>query len=317
MGARATGGKRSDVAAAPSHALHAATQRTQTLAGIRELAARYDAFLLDQWGVLHDGAHALPGALDCLARLRAAATRVVILSNSGRSGEANARAMRRFGITPDLYDAVVTAGDDARAAFATRSDRFHRTLGRRALVIARHGDESQVTDFGLVATADVACADLVFVLSVDAAGHTVRDCERSLVAARARDLPLVCANPDVTVVSHGRVIAGPGAIAQRYAALGGRVRYHGKPDRGIYTLALAALARLGVVPERTVAVGDSLPNDIAGARGAGLASALVAGGIHREALGVATGGLPDAAHWAAFMATAAVVPEYLVAAFAW
>ncbi len=317
MGARATGGKRSDVAAAPSRALHAATQRTQTLAGIRELAARYDAFLLDQWGVLHDGAHALPGALDCLARLRAAATRVVILSNSGRSGEANARAMRRFGITPDLYDAVVTAGDDARAAFATRSDRFHRTLGRRALVIARHGDESQVTDFGLVATADVACADLVFVLSVDAAGHTVRDCERSLVAARARDLPLVCANPDVTVVSHGRVIAGPGAIAQRYAALGGRVRYHGKPDRGIYTLALAALARLGVVPERTVAVGDSLPNDIAGARGAGLASALVAGGIHREALGVATGGLPDAAHWAAFMATAAVVPEYLVAAFAW
>ncbi len=317
MGARSTGRERGDATATPPRAKRAAAQRTQTLAGIHELAARYDAFLLDQWGVLHDGAHALPGALDCLARLRAAATRVVILSNSGRSGEANARAMRRFGITPDLYDAVVTAGDDARAAFAARRDRFHRALGRRALVIARHGDESQVADFGLVATTDVACADLVFVLSVDAAGHTVRDCERSLVAARARDLPLVCANPDATVVSHGRVIAGPGAIAQRYAALGGRVRYHGKPDRGIYTLALAALARLGVAPERTVAVGDSLPNDIAGARGAGLASALIAGGIHREALGVTAGALPDAAHWAAFMATSEVTPQYLLAAFVW
>ncbi|MCC6868335.1 MAG: TIGR01459 family HAD-type hydrolase [Burkholderiales bacterium] len=291
--------------------------QTQVLSGVRELAARYDALLLDQWGVLHDGAHPLPGALDCLAQLRLAGKRVVILSNSGRSGDANARAMRRFGITAAHYDAVVTAGDDAREAFRARTDRFHRTLGRRALVIARAIDVGQVADFGLVAAADAASADLVLVLSVEADGRTARASEALLAAARERDLPMVCANPDVTVVSHGEVIDGPGAIARRYGALGGRVRYHGKPDRGVYDLALAVLARLGIAVARAAAVGDSMLNDVAGAHGAGLACALVAGGIHRDALGVTPGQLPDAAHWTAFLAGSKVVPEYLIASFVW
>lgn len=304
------------MASAGNNATLDVTARCVPLSGVRELAARYDAFLVDQWGVLHDGAHALPGALACLAELRAAHKRVLILSNSGRSGAENAQAMRRFGITPALHDAVVTAGDDAREAFRARTDPFHRALGRRALVIARDGDAEQVADFGLVAT-DVAIADLVLVLSVEADGRTARESEAQLVAARERDLPMVCANPDVTVVSHGEVIDGPGAIARRYEALGGRVRYHGKPDRGVYALALAALARFGIAAARTIAVGDSLPNDVAGAHGAGLACALVAGGIHRDALGVTPGQLPDAAHWTAFLARSKVVPEYLIASFAW
>ena len=290
--------------------------RTRALPGVRELAARYDGFLLDQWGVLHDGAHALPGAIECLATLRAAGKRVEILSNSGRSGEANARSMRRFGITAALHDAVITAGDDARNAFRARTDPFHRTLGPRALVIARAVDAAQVTDFGLVAT-DVATADLVLVLSVEADGRTARASEPLLVAARERDLPLVCANPDATVVSHGEVIPGPGAIAKRYAAMGGRVRYHGKPDRGVYALARAALARFGITAARSVAVGDSIDNDVVGARGVGLACALVAGGIHRDTLGVQPGALPDPARWAAFVAEVKIVPDYLVASFAW
>lgn len=291
--------------------------RTQVIRGVRELARRYDGFLLDQWGVLHDGERMLPGAHDCLTRLRAAGRRVVILSNSGRSGTANARSMRRYGIAPELYDAVVTAGDDAREAFRSRSDPFHRALGERALVIARDEDRAEVAGFGLSVTDDPAAADLVLVLSVDVRGHAVRDSERLLAAARARDLPMVCANPDVTVLSGSLVLEAPGAIARRYEAMGGRVRYHGKPDRGVYDLALASLGRLGVDASRALAVGDSMATDVAGAHGAGLACALVAGGIHREALGVTPGDLPDPARWEAFIAQAHAVPEYLVAAFTW
>ncbi len=287
------------------------------LAGVRELAPCNDGFLLDQWGVLHDGGAALPGALDCLARLREAGKRVVILSNSGRSGAANGTAMRRFGIEPHLYDAVVTAGDDARQALLERSDPFHRALGRRALVIARDEEVSLAADFGLTAVHDPASADLVLVLSLDAGRRTVSDYEALLAAARARDLPMVCANPDVTVLSGSLVLEAPGAIARRYEAMGGRVRYHGKPDRGVYDLALASLGRLGVDASRALAVGDSMATDVAGAHGAGLACALVAGGIHREALGVTPGDLPDPARWEAFIAQAHAVPEYLVAAFTW
>lgn len=287
------------------------------LAGVRELAPRHDGFLLDQWGVLHDGGAALPGALDCLARLREAGKRVVILSNSGRSGAANGTAMRRFGIEPHLYDAVVTAGDDARQALLERSDPFHRALGRRALVIARDEEVSLAADFGLTAVHDPASADLVLVLSLDAGRRTVGDYEALLAAARTRDLPMVCANPDVAIVRPGAVVEAPGAIARRYEAMGGKVRYHGKPDAGIYARALAVLARSGVAAPRAVALGDSIVHDVGGARNAGLACALVAAGIHREALGVAFGELPEPRRWAEFAAEAGLEPDYLVGAFVW
>lgn len=288
---------------------------TTMLAGMRELAARYEGFLIDQWGVLHDGGEALPGAIDCLARLRAAGKRVVILSNSGRSGDGNARSMLRFGIEPRLYDAVVTAGDAAREAFRSRSDRFHRALGRRALVVAREEEVALAAgEFGVTPVHDVAAADLVLVLSLPDDRRSVRDYEPLLAAARARDLPLVCANPDVVVVQPGAVVDAPGALARRYEAMGGQVRYHGKPHPGIYAL---AMARLGVDARRAVAVGDSMAHDVVGAHGAGIASVLVAGGIHREALGVGPGELPDAKRWAAWVADAAVSPDYVVPAFRW
>ena len=52
--------------------------------GMAEVASRYDGFLVEQWGVLHDGTTPYPGAIACLERLRAVGKRVVLLSNSGR-----------------------------------------------------------------------------------------------------------------------------------------------------------------------------------------------------------------------------------------
>ena len=54
------------------------------LSGIAPIAGRYDGFILDLWGVLHDGAHPMPGAVEALHRLREAGKRIVILSNAPR-----------------------------------------------------------------------------------------------------------------------------------------------------------------------------------------------------------------------------------------
>ena len=83
---------------------------TEYLQGMADVIDRYDALLLDQWGVLHDGGQPYPGAIDCLARLGAAGKIVVILSNSGRSGEENARFIVRMGIDRGLFGEVVSAG---------------------------------------------------------------------------------------------------------------------------------------------------------------------------------------------------------------
>lgn len=54
------------------------------LTGLAELADDYDLFILDLWGVVHDGGTVFPGAADCLRHLRQRGSRVVLLSNAAR-----------------------------------------------------------------------------------------------------------------------------------------------------------------------------------------------------------------------------------------
>ncbi len=113
-----------------------------------------------------------------------------------------------------------------------------------------------------------------------------------LQAGRARDLPMVCANADLTVIHRGRRIICAGMLALRYEELGGRVSWHGKPFASVYE---ASLAMLGISDRRRVLmVGDSLRTDIAGARGAGIDALWIVGGLHAEELGVTPGTAPDA-----------------------
>jgi HAD superfamily hydrolase (TIGR01459 family) len=88
---------------------------------------------------------------------------------------------------------------------------------------------------------------------------------------------MVCANPDYEVTRDGRRIICAGFLAELYKADGGVVIQRGKPDAAIYG---PTLTMLGRTRERTLAVGDSLRTDIAGAQNAGIDSCWVLSGIH-------------------------------------
>ena len=288
---------------------------TDCLRGMADAIDRYDALLLDQWGVLHDGAQPYPGAVDCLERLRLAGKTVVILSNSGRSGEENARFLVRMGVERGLFGEVVSAGDDARDAILNSAEPFYRSLGRRCLVLARERDAHLADGLGLEVVTDVEHAEFLFALSIDAPRQSVRGWEPVLIRAAARGLPMVCGNPDLAQVTpSGTLLEATGLLAVRYAELGGAVRSHGKPSPRIYQ---TCLRRLTCPRERIVAVGDSLQHDVLGARGVGLASILVAGGVHRGTLGITFGESPDPTRCAALFAQAGAVPDHLVPSFRW
>jgi ribonucleotide monophosphatase NagD (HAD superfamily) len=72
--------------------------------GLADLASRYRGFIVDQWGVLHDGERPYAEALDCLMRLRQAGKRVVLLSNSGKRTTVNAARLCELGIDETLYE---------------------------------------------------------------------------------------------------------------------------------------------------------------------------------------------------------------------
>lgn len=243
---------------------------------IRDIAAQYDDFLVDLWGVIHDGKRPYDGVLDALERLSAlGGKRVLFVTNTSRAAGAVIETLVDvMGIERSWFHDVVSSGDVTRDALRSETGRcFH------------YGDASFVPwlfELPFTFVDDVASAELVVASGAprDAEGL---DAARTLLARAARrGVRLVCTNPDEVIPNAAGDTLGPGAVARVYAELGGHVVLYGKPHAPIYE---EARRRLGAGPSRRlVAVGDLVETDIRGARGAGIPSVLVTRGRTMPAL---------------------------------
>jgi len=276
--------------------------------GFAALAERYDGFVLDLWGVIHDGVNPLPGSVETLRRLRALGKRSVLLSNAPRRAWAAQEAMRRMGIADDLYDGILTSGEAVWRALRDRPDAWWRALGDRVFHLGPERDRNVMDDLGLIIVDDPAAASFVLNTGPDDLRDptTPAEFEDVLQACRAAGLPMVCGNPDMEVIRGGKRIMCAGRLAVRYRELGGDCRMLGKPDPAIYT---PVLAMLGVARPRVLAVGDALATDIAGAAAVGLDSCWVLGGIHGADLAGDAARIEAAARQAG-LSPVAVVPDF-------
>jgi HAD superfamily hydrolase (TIGR01459 family) len=285
------------------------------LPGVAPLAQRYDGFVLDLWGVVHDGITAYPGVVDTLARLKHAGKRTVLLSNAPRRAEEVVIAMEKMGIPRDLYHGIVSSGEMAHRALARRADLWLASLGRKCYLMGPTRDHGMLGGLDLDRTPRMEEADFILATGVDWDDDKLDVYLPALEIGAKRGLRMICANPDLVVIRGGKRVICAGTLAQRYEALGGEVRYYGKPYAPIYAL---CLDRLGVTDRsRVVALGDSLRTDVAGAEAVGIASVLIPGGIHGDEFGIAHGDLPDAAALEALCARAGHWPDMAIPAFLW
>jgi HAD superfamily hydrolase (TIGR01459 family) len=284
--------------------------------GMRELAPSYDGFILDLWGVVHDGAAPFPGVLDCMRRLIDAGKRIVLLSNAPRRADDVIRRIAAIGVPEGLYHAVMSSGEEAWQHLHRRDEPFYAALGSRCLQIGSERDLEMRDGLDLAFVDRPEEADFILNTGPAEWDDTIEDYAPLLTAARARDLPMVCANPDLVVQHGARLALCAGALAQYYEKAGGRVRWHGKPYPSVYD---TCLGLLGVADRRRVlAVGDSLRTDVAGAAAAQIDCLYITGGIHAAEFDAAAGGEPDLGRIAAAVAAAGVAPPVAVAhRFSW
>lgn len=279
------------------------------LDGFASLAEAYDGFIVDLWGVVHDGVTPYVGAKECLARIAASGKRSVLLSNAPRRAEVARQGMRAMGIADDLYTAIMTSGEATHDALRDRPDEWWRALGARVYHLGPPRDRNVMEGTGLAPVA--APEDASFVLntgpddnvdpsSIDPYLPTLEICLR-------RNLPMVCANPDLEVIRGGCRLVCAGALAAWYEERGGSVRSLGKPDPAIYG---PVVDILGAPSARVLAVGDALRTDIAGAANAGIDSCWVLGGIHAAELGDDIG-LREQAVREAGLAPVACIPRFV------
>ncbi len=285
------------------------------LPGLRDLAPAYDGFILDLWGVVHDGYKLYDGVVHCLEELHNHGKRVTMLSNAPRRAETVADAMTEMGLDRALYDHVLSSGELAYRALEARIDPWHADLGRRCLHMGPDRDKGLFDGLGVEIVADPDEAQFIVNTGPWLDGETVGDYEKVLTACARRNLAMVCANPDLEVIRGGRRIICAGTLAARYEELGGEVHYHGKPFAAAYR---ACLEQMGLDdPGRILAIGDSLRTDIKGALDAGIDAVLVTSGILAEELGTGYGEHPDPERLQAACERAGHIPNAAIPAFIW
>jgi HAD superfamily hydrolase (TIGR01459 family) len=254
------------------------------ISGLGEIADRYDAILCDVWGVVHDGRQSFRPASDALVAFRRRGGAVVLITNAPRPSRPIQEQILHLGVSPDAFDAVVTSGDVTVAMIAERVAQPVCHIGPRRDLSLFEAVEARVGARPELTPADHAAYVLCTGLFHDDV-ETPEDYEGRLRAIAARGLPFICANPDIVIHRGSTLVYCAGALARRYEELGGKTIYAGKPYPPIYRAALAAAeAALGrpIDPARTLAVGDGMRTDIAGAVGQGLDALFISAGIHRD-----------------------------------
>ncbi len=252
---------------------------TRFIKGIGDLAERYDAFLIDQWGVLHDGQAPYPGVVQCLKRLIWAGKQIVIISNSGKRSDGNAVRIRKLGFPRNSYTHLVTSGEIAWQMLASGSGvigEFNRTP---CLLLTSDQPETFARGLTLPFVETLEQAGWILLGGIDDT-RSLSFYENIIEQGLARNLPLVCTNPDLTRITSNGFQPSAGAIAQAYQSGGGKVYFIGKPYPEIYHHCLSLVP--DVPANRIVAIGDSIHHDIVGGHSVGINTLLTLRGVHSD-----------------------------------
>jgi HAD superfamily hydrolase (TIGR01459 family) len=290
--------------------------KSPLLPGLSTLEGSVDALILDIYGVLHDGLKPYSRTVATLKALQNAGINTCLLSNTPLLREGTIAKLDRMGIPRKLYGQIVTGGDSARLALS-----------------AWEGHKVWLTDIAVnPATGQLAYQDLWDGLDI----HIVADAkeaevilnpvsgltanEESLIYAGMeigleRNLPMICANPDLVVMIGDRVSTCAGTYADWYEKHGGKVTWHGKPHAEVYNEAWDLLGKPD--KSRMAGVGDSLRTDVTGANRFGIASVWNLDGIHREEVLDLSRTDIDLARLNGALSKAAEKPVYVLDGFHW
>jgi len=257
----------------------------EILPGIASVADRYEGFVLDLWGVVHDGRAPYPGVPAALAELKRRGKRVVFLTNAPRRAWFVRGMLDRMGLDPTLYDGIVSSGEVSWTMLQQRTHPWFAKLGTRCAHIGPDRDLSVVEDGVAEIVGDVGAADFLLNTGPDPqrGPKDVAPYLPMLKACHARGLPMLCVNPDRAVMVAGEKLICAGALADVYLDLGGDVMEIGKPDPAVYD---PVLEMLGNPPRSlTLAIGDSPHTDLAGAQAAGMDALWALTGLAGDAHG--------------------------------
>jgi HAD superfamily hydrolase (TIGR01459 family) len=285
---------------------------TLPISGLAAIASNYDVVFCDVWGVIHDGLKAFAPPCEALERWRQERGPVILVSNSPRPSRDVADQLDSLGVPRRAWSDIVTSGDATRAMLAARAP-------GPAYCIGPERDASLYDGLGLKFSTVQEAEFIVCTGPTDDEVDVPGDyCELFQIAV-ARGIGMICANPDRIVQRGDRLIYCAGALADLYRELGGSVSMAGKPYAPIYDLGFAraqAILTRPVDRHRTLAIGDGVQTDLAGAGEQGLDSLFIAAGINGD-LTLGASETPDIAAIERLLKEGDASARFVMAKLAW
>ena len=260
-------------------------KNVETIKGISDIISQYEVFILDQWGVMHNGKKGYPQAIRCVKKLYQEKKKIIIISNSSIRKECTIKILQKLGFDTKYFIEIITSGEMIWQSLNNENHFFTKNLNKNCYYINnQRKSDGKFFIYGLEKFNFVKkIEDANFILACSSfSGFNTIDYIPLLTKALDKKLPFVCANPDYESIennSNGTNIC-MGTIAQLYKNLGGEIFFLGKPKIDIYIESTKKIKKLN--KSKILAIGDSMYHDIQGANLFEVDSLLITSGIHQS-----------------------------------
>ena len=208
---------------------------TQKISNLNNIYSRYQIFVFDLWGVVHDGTALIQDTVRLINKLDKAKKKIVFLSNSSRSSRSVEKLLESMGLSLKKNHKLVTSGE-----FFKHSTKNDTSLSVRNKFYDLGGSFRTLEDTELEFVDSLnECDYIIITMNSHTGGGDEEFWTRELEEAAKKGIPALCINPDFQA-PHGELFHyTPGYFANKYKNLGGSVRYFGKPHVPIYEFALS------------------------------------------------------------------------------
>jgi len=277
-----------------------------------DLIENYEHFIIDLWGVIHDGTAVYDGAIEALSHLRQRHKKIYFLSNAPRRADKVIATLEKYGITRNFYDFIITSGEASYLFLKENEENNFQKYGKNYYYIGPERDRGLVDGLNYNQVFQAKDADFILAIGFNHDLSTEDEQLEFLQEAAKYKLPLICVNPDFVVIKHsGQEILCAGLMAEQYEKMGGEVIYFGKPHQAIYE-SIFALAN-EKESSKFLAIGDGIETDIKGANNNKIDSALIPGGILSNILNIKYGKLPKEEDIIGICQERGIFPKFILA----
>tara|TARA_X000001036_G_scaffold29473_1_gene24337 strand:- start:363 stop:1187 length:825 start_codon:yes stop_codon:yes gene_type:complete len=236
--------------------------------GLKSIFNDYDTFVIDLWGVIHNGIKLHQSAIEVLRNLKKNNKEFFLISNAPRPKNSVAKFLKKLDLEEKYFDHIYTSGDASLEALRLKK------FGNKFFHIGPPKDFDLFKDFqenktNLIEESEYLLCTGLFDFEENNLDYYSKFLNKYV------DKKLICTNPDLIVHRGSKEEYCAGSVAKIFQNIGGSVIYYGKPYPDIYKNCIKD-------KKKVLAIGDNLNTDIKGANIMNYHSLFILNGVHKN-----------------------------------